>query len=117
MAPTTGNTGNANASKTDLTPASSGSPKGKEPVDTPGTSDKMDVDNDNDSDNKDGPAPFELKEAVRVSQPDKFDGTRKSLNSFILQIEIYFSFNEDKFVTIYAKSLYAASFLRLVAQN
>ena len=84
MAPTTGNTGNTNASKTDLTPANSGSPKGKEPVDTLSTSDKIDVDNDNNSNDGNGPAPFELKEAVRVSQPDKFDNTRKSLNSFIL---------------------------------
>ena len=80
---TTGNTGNTNASKTDLTPANNNSPKKKEPVDILSASDKIDVDNNNDFNNGNGPALFELKEAVRVSQPDKFDGTRKSLNSFI----------------------------------
>ena len=64
MALTTGNISNTNASKTDLTLASSSSPKGKEPVDILSASNKINVDNNNDSNNKNSPAFFELKKAV-----------------------------------------------------
>ena len=64
IAPTTGNTGNANASKTDLILASSSSPKGKELVDILSASNKIDVDNNNDSNNRDSLAPFKLKETI-----------------------------------------------------
>jgi hypothetical protein len=102
----------ANASQVNITPTSSSDNKGKDVVvDTDDEDDKMDVDEDE-------PAPpIELKESVRISQPDKFSGDRKQLNSFLLQMEIYFSFNDDKFESYYAKSLFASSFLRGSAQD
>ena len=100
MAP---NTASPSSSRADLTPPSTKG-KGADPIREP---DEVSM--------PDAPEvePFKLKEAVRVSQPDKFHGDRKNLNAFILQMEIYFSFNDDKFEEDYnSKSLFATSFLR-----
>ena len=64
------------------------------------------------------PAPIELKEAIKVALPDKFDGNRRNLTTFLLQMDIYFSFNEEKFEDNYnAKSLFATSYLRGAAME
>ena len=64
------------------------------------------------------PAPIELKEAVKVALPDKFDSNRRNLMTFLLQMDIYFSFNEEKFKDNYnAKSLFATSYLRGAAME
>ena len=90
------------ASRTNLTPTSSKSS---------GKNKEVDMNSNDDIDMTDTPAPFRLRESVRVSQPDKFDGNRKNLNAFLLQTDLYFSFNKDKFDDDYnSKSLFATYF-------
>ena len=50
--------------------------------------------------------------------PDKFDGNRRNLIAFLLQIDLYFSFNEEKFNDNYtSKSLFATSYLKGAAME
>lgn len=45
------------------------------------------------------PAVSELKETLRVKLPDTYSGNRKELEVFLLQVELYLHFNDDKFPT------------------
>ena len=49
--------------------------------------------------------PVELKETLRVKLPDTFSGNRKELEIFLLQVELYTHFNDDKFPTRESYSL------------
>jgi hypothetical protein len=66
---------------------------------------------DSDSDD-DEPRELRLQETLKVALPDKYSGNRKELDTFLLQLGMYFRFNADKFETNDAKSLWAASYLR-----
>lgn len=55
----------------------------------------------------------EANESIRVALPDKYHGSRKELETFLLQVEIYFNFNDEKFTNNYnSRSLWVASYLR-----
>jgi hypothetical protein len=58
------------------------------------------------------PEEMRLTENLKVALPDKYRGDRKELETFLLQLGMYFRFNPDKFVTRESKSLWAASYLR-----
>ncbi len=95
MAPT--NPTSPTASRTDLTPQSSGSKK----------------DDDNVS-MTDAPKEFkvEANESIKVALPQRYQGDRKHLETFLLQMDIYFNFNEDKFEANYNyRTLFAISYL------
>ena len=72
-------------------------------------SNKLSLKKDKDGDIALPDAPKEIKveanETLKVALPNKYDSNRKNLKSFILQVEIYFNFNEDKFDNYIAKSL------------
>jgi hypothetical protein len=59
-----------------------------------------------------GPVVTELRETLRVKLPDTFSGNRKELEVFLLQVELYVNFNEDKFPTNESFGLWTASYLR-----
>ena len=104
--------GSPSASRMDLTPSSS---KGKEPeVEIPdGSVDAMDgVEEDDDDDEQPS-----FKESVKIPAPDKFHGDRKLLDDYIIQLEMHFTFNEDKFEKGFQKCIFAASFLRGIAMT
>ena len=42
---------------------------------------------------------MELREILKVKLPDIFSGNRKELEVFLLQVELYVYFNDDKFPT------------------
>jgi hypothetical protein len=71
----------------------------------------VDMDPGSDSDD-DEPRELILQETLKVALPDKYSGNRKELDTFLLQLGMYFRFNADKFNTRDAKSLWAASYLR-----
>src|SRR4051812_8817824 len=58
------------------------------------------------------PIVTEITESLRVALPDKYHGDRKQLSAFLLQLELYFKFNDDKFRTTDSYSLWASSYLR-----
>lgn len=58
------------------------------------------------------PTQMELKETLRVKLPDTFNGTRSDLENFLLQMELYMHFNDDKFPENRSYSLWATSYLR-----
>ena len=110
------NSGSPSASRVNLTPTSS---NGKEPeVETPGgVVDKMEgVEKDDDDDDDDDEQP-NFKESVKIPAPDKFHGERKLLDDYIIQLEMHFTFNEDKFDSQSQKCIFAASFLRGIAMT
>ncbi|OAF55947.1 hypothetical protein VC83_08020 [Pseudogymnoascus destructans] len=47
----------------------------------------------------DAPTINELKETLRVKLPDTYSGNRKELEVFLLQVELYQHFNDEKFPT------------------
>ncbi|EDO02460.1 hypothetical protein SS1G_04936 [Sclerotinia sclerotiorum 1980 UF-70] len=53
-----------------------------------------------------------VTETLKVALPDRFTGNRQELETFLLQLEIYFQFNQDKFNHDADKSVWAASYLR-----
>jgi hypothetical protein len=53
-----------------------------------------------------------LQESLKVALPDKYHGDRKELETFLLQLGMYYRFNPDKFATTDAMSLWASSYLR-----
>ena len=55
--------------------------------------------------------PVQITETLTVTIPDRFYGNRKELEKFLLQVEMYFRFNSDKFATAESYSLKAASYL------
>jgi hypothetical protein len=55
---------------------------------------------------------LQLQESLKVALPDKFHGDRKELETFLLQLGMYYRFNPDKFTTNDAMSLWASSYLR-----
>ena len=58
------------------------------------------------------PVVTELRETLRVKLPDTFSGNRKELEVFLLQVELYAHFNDDKFPTDESYGLWTASYLR-----
>jgi hypothetical protein len=58
-----------------------------------------------DSDDDDEPRELIFQETLKVALPDKYSGNRKELDTFLLQLGIYFRFNADKFNTRDTKSL------------
>jgi hypothetical protein len=46
-----------------------------------------------------------LQELLKVALPDKYHGDRKELETFLLQLGIYYRFNPDKFAITDAMSL------------
>lgn len=54
----------------------------------------------------------ELTETLRVKLPDTFSGNRKDLEIFILQVELYMHFNDDKFPDPRSYPLWTTSYLR-----
>ncbi|KFY68871.1 hypothetical protein V496_00694 [Pseudogymnoascus sp. VKM F-4515 (FW-2607)] len=47
----------------------------------------------------DAPPISELRETLRVKLPDTYSGNQKELEVFLLQVELYSHFNDDKFPT------------------
>ncbi|ELR07268.1 hypothetical protein GMDG_08339, partial [Pseudogymnoascus destructans 20631-21] len=60
----------------------------------------------------DAPTINELKETLRVKLPDTYSGNRKELEVFLLQVELYQHFNDEKFPTQESYALWTASYLR-----
>ncbi|APA15655.1 hypothetical protein sscle_15g104250 [Sclerotinia sclerotiorum 1980 UF-70] len=58
------------------------------------------------------PKEITVTETLKVALPDRFTGNRQELETFLLQLEIYFQFNQDKFNHDADKSVWAASYLR-----
>jgi hypothetical protein len=58
------------------------------------------------------PTVTELRETLRVKLPDTFLGNRKDLEVFLLQVELYTYFNDDKFPTNESYGLWTLSYLR-----
>ncbi|APA12629.1 hypothetical protein SS1G_03725 [Sclerotinia sclerotiorum 1980 UF-70] len=58
------------------------------------------------------PKEITVTETLKVALPDRFTGNRQELETFLLQFEIYFQFNQDKFNHDADKSVWAASYLR-----
>ncbi|RAL58210.1 hypothetical protein DID88_002313 [Monilinia fructigena] len=53
-----------------------------------------------------------INETLKIALPDKYQGSRQELDTFLLQLEIYFRFNQDKFTEKESKSIWAVSYLR-----
>jgi hypothetical protein len=72
-----------------------------------------DVDQDDEGDVRmDEPREITISETLRVALPDKYEGDRRELETFLLQVETYITFNQDKFNRRTAASSWAASYLR-----
>lgn len=84
------------------------SSKGKGPT-TPTSSQKSKPENE---EMPDAPAINELRETLRVKLPDTYSGNRKDLEVFLLQVELYQYFNDDKFPTAESYALWTTSYLR-----
>ena len=54
----------------------------------------------------------ELRETLCVKLPNTYSGNRKELEVFLLQVELYTHFNDDKFPTNESYGLWTASYLR-----
>lgn len=59
-----------------------------------------------------GTTDITVSETLKVATPDKFSGNRRDLETFLLQLEIYFTFNESKFRRDADKTVWTASYLR-----
>ncbi|OBT70606.1 hypothetical protein VF21_10657 [Pseudogymnoascus sp. 05NY08] len=84
------------------------SSKGKAPT-TPTSSQRSKPENE---EMPDAPAVNELRETLRVKLPDTYSGNRKDLKVFLLQVELYQYFNDDKFPTTESYALWTTSYLR-----
>jgi hypothetical protein len=60
----------------------------------------------------DEPHEITITETLRVALPDKYKGDRRKLEIFLLQVEIYITFNQDKFNRRTTVSSWAVSYLR-----
>ncbi|RAL65789.1 hypothetical protein DID88_005454 [Monilinia fructigena] len=60
----------------------------------------------------DAPKEITINETLKIALPDKYQGSRQELDTFLLQLEIYFRFNQDKFTEKESKSIWAVSYLR-----
>ncbi|APA10081.1 predicted protein [Sclerotinia sclerotiorum 1980 UF-70] len=58
------------------------------------------------------PKEITVTETLKVAMSDRFTGNRQELETFLLQLEIYFQFNQDKFNHDADKSVWAAFYLR-----
>lgn len=58
------------------------------------------------------PMVSELRETLRVKLPDTYSGNRKDLEVFLLQVELYSHFNDEKFPTNESYALWTSSYLR-----
>jgi hypothetical protein len=54
----------------------------------------------------------ELKESLRVKLPDTFSGNRRDLETWLLQVELYQHFNDDKFPSAESYCIWTTSYLR-----
>ncbi|KFY28959.1 hypothetical protein V491_00242 [Pseudogymnoascus sp. VKM F-3775] len=70
---------------------------GRSETPTPSSSQRIPPENEDMPDAP--PMVSELKETLRVKLPDTFSGNRKELEVFLLQVEVYQYFNNDKFPT------------------
>jgi hypothetical protein len=68
--------------------------------------------NNDDVDMNDVPGRTELHETLRVSLPDKYHGKREELETFLMQVELYFRFNDEKFTTDDSYTMWVSSYLR-----
>ena len=57
------------------------------------------------------PAPVIIK-PLKINTPEPFDGSRGKLQAFFSQIELFFGFNVDRFLTYKHKVLFASTYLR-----
>lgn len=87
------------------------SPKGSV-IGTPSSSSKEKEEVDEEMVDAPEPTVVDLKETLRVKLPDTFSGNRKDLEVFLLQVELYTHFNEDKFPTDESYGLWTSSYLR-----
>ncbi|RAL61048.1 hypothetical protein DID88_010389 [Monilinia fructigena] len=64
----------------------------------------------------DAPKEITINETLKIALPDKYQGSRQELDTFLLQLEIYFRFNQDKFTEKESKNRsalkYATEFRR-----
>ncbi|APA10028.1 hypothetical protein sscle_05g047980 [Sclerotinia sclerotiorum 1980 UF-70] len=58
------------------------------------------------------PKEITVFKTLKIALSDRFTGNRQELETFLLQLEIYFQFNQDKFNNDADKSVWAASYLR-----
>ena len=58
------------------------------------------------------PLVTELRETLRVKLLDIFSGNRRDLEVFLLQVELYSYFNNDKFPNNESYALWTSSYLR-----
>ena len=105
------NSSSPSASQVNLTPTSSN--RKELEIEIPrGIVNKIEgVEKDNDNNNEQP----NFKELVKIPAPNKFHGERKLLNDYIIQLEIHFTFNEDKFNSQAQKYIFAVLFLREIA--
>ena len=57
------------------------------------------------------PAPVIIK-PLKINTPEPFDGSRRKLQAFFSQVELFFGFNADRFPTDKHKVLFASTYLR-----
>ncbi|KFY32304.1 hypothetical protein V493_00324, partial [Pseudogymnoascus sp. VKM F-4281 (FW-2241)] len=86
-----------------------GSVVGRPETPTPSSSQSIPREN---VDMPDAPPISELRETLRVKLPDTYSGNRKELEVFLLQVELYSHFNDDKFPTNESYALWTSSYLR-----
>jgi hypothetical protein len=53
----------------------------------------------------------EANESLRVALPERYAGDRTKLKVFLLQVQIFFKFNEEKFLDYDSKTVWAISYL------
>ncbi|KAM0179983.1 hypothetical protein ACHAPF_002516, partial [Botrytis cinerea] len=53
-----------------------------------------------------------INETLKIALSNKYQGSRQKLDTFLLQFEIYFRFNKDKFIIKESKSIWTTSYLR-----
>ena len=57
------------------------------------------------------PAPVIIKPS-KINTPEPFDGSRRKLQTFFSQVELFFGFNAKRFPTDKHKVLFASTYLR-----
>jgi len=87
------------------------SPKGST-VGTPSTLTSSQRPKPKDEEMPNAPIISELRETLRVKLPNTYSSNRKELKVFLLQVELYTHFNDDKFPTNESYGLWTASYLR-----
>ena len=87
-----------------------GSIVGRSETPTPSSSQRIPPENEDMPDAP--PVVSELKETLWVKLPDTFSSNRKELKVFLMQVEVYQYFNDDKFPTAESYAIWTASYLR-----